>query len=299
MKIIEPVAGAIGAEVLSWDARTMTETDAARIRDLVYRHKLVVLRGQTVSEEEYIQFARVLGTPQIYFQPNYHHPDHPEIFVSTNIPKDGKKIGVSGTGKYWHTDCSFQAEPLSFTTLSPRIFPKTVRQTFYIDMENVYQRLPAHLKSFVDTHIAVHEAKWRYKVRPEDVDKSITELLNEFEKSAPPVSHPAVIVHPVTGQRILYINEGFTTRFEGMGIEECRPILQELFAFIERPEHVYRHVYEDGDLLIWDNRPLLHKSSGVPNGEKNLNYRIGVYDGLPFYAKSAPEVSHHAIATSV
>ena len=299
MKIVEPAAGVIGAEILCWDVKTMTAADAARIRDLVYRHKLVVLRGQTVSEEEYIQFARVLGTPQIYFQPNYHHPDHPEIFVSTNIPKDGKKIGVSGTGKYWHTDCSFQEEPLSFTTLSPRIFPKSVRQTFYIDMEQVYNRLPAHLKEFVDTHIAVHEAKWRYKVRPEDVDKSITELLNEFEKSAPPVSHPAVIVHPVTGRRILYINEGFTTRFEGMGLEECRPILQELFAFIERPEHVYRHTYEDGDLLIWDNRPLLHKSSGVPNGEKNLNYRIGVYDGLPFYAKPAPEVVAHEVATSV
>lgn len=289
MHVVEPVAGAIGAEVLGFDAKKINTADAARIRDLVYRHKLVVLRAQDVSEEEYIAFARVLGTPQIYFQHNYHHPDYPEIFVSTNILKDGKKIGVSGTGKYWHTDCSFQEAPLSFTTLSPRIFPKSVRQTFYIDMENVYNRLPVHLKHFVDTHTAVHEAKWRYKVRPEDVDKSITELLNEFEKSAPAVTHPAVIVHPVTGKRILYINEGFTTCFEGVGLEECRPILRELFDFIERPEHIHHHVYEDGDLLVWDNRPLLHKSSGVPNGEKNLNYRIGVYDHLPFYRQPAKE----------
>lgn len=299
MKIIEPVNGSIGAEIRDYDARRMTADDAARIRDLVYRHKLVVLRGQSVTETEYIQWARTLGRPQIYFQQNYHHPDHPEIFVSTNILKDGKKIGVSGTGKYWHTDCSFQPEPLSFTTLSPRIFPKSVRQTYYIDMEMVYQKLPAHLRQFVDSHNAVHEAKWRYKVRPEDVDKSITELLNEFEKSAPPVVHPAVIVHPVTGNRILYINEGFTTRFEGMSLEDSRPILQELFAFIERPEHIYAHIYEDGDLIVWDNRPLVHKSSGVPNGEKNLNYRIGVYDDLPFYVRPVEEATRHETLAAV
>ncbi len=299
MKLLEPAQGKIGAEITQFDVKETTAADAAKFRDLVYKHKLVVFRGQSIAEEEYLAFTKKIGTPQIYFQENYHHPKFPEIFVSSNILDDGKKIGVSGTGRYWHTDCSFQDEPLSLTSLSPRVLPNSVRQTFYIDMEQVYRNLPEHLKKIVDAHKAVHEAKWRYKVREQDIDKALTDILAEFEKTAPPATHPAVITHPVTKQPILYINEGFTTVFEGLGIEKSRVILKELFAFIDRPEHVHTHLYQEGDLLLWDNRPLIHKASPVPKGEKNMNYRIGIYDGKPFYDEmNQGELQHETAAAA-
>jgi taurine dioxygenase len=236
-----------------------------------------------MSSEQYIAFARRLGTPQIYFQDNYHHPGHPEIFVSSNVLENGKKVGVAGTGRYWHTDCAFQREPLSWTMLYPQILPQSVRETYYIDMCQVYQNLPAELKQQVDDARMLHEAKWRYKVQACDIDRAIIDILKDFEKKAPSVTHPAVIVHPVTYQRALYISEGFTTQVVGINPELSQQLLSALLAFVQRDEHIYTHTWQAGDILLWDNRVLLHKAGGCPEGESSVSHRIGVYDGLPFY----------------
>ncbi len=109
-RLIELAPDMIGAEIHGLDVTQLTpespEIDV--IRDAIYRHKLLVIRGQKLDENSYIAFTRKVGTPQIYFQSNYHHPDHPEIFVSSNIKESGRKVGVARTGNYWHTDCSFQ-----------------------------------------------------------------------------------------------------------------------------------------------------------------------------------------------
>src|SRR6185503_8462468 len=105
MKLTAPPEGQIGAEVTDTDLRTLTAEEAATLRAAVYRHKLVVFRDQTLDKDEYLAFARKLGRPQVYFQKNYHHPQYPEIFVSSNVPdENGKKVGVAGTGQYWHSD---------------------------------------------------------------------------------------------------------------------------------------------------------------------------------------------------
>lgn len=273
----------IGTEILDIDAASISEAEISRIKQLVYACKLIVFRNQNLTTEQYVEFARKIGTLQIYFQDNYHHPDYPEIFVSSNVLEDGKKIGVAGTGRYWHTDCAFQPEPLSWTMLSPQILPKSVRETYYIDMERVYQKLPADLKKYVEGRYAVQEAKWRYKVQEWDMDRAIIDILNDFEQKAPPVTHPTAIVHPVRLKPALYINEGFTTRILGLSEAENQRVLADLFAFIHQEEHIYTHVWQEGDILLWDNRNLIHKASSVPKGESSKSYRIGIYDGLPFY----------------
>src|SRR5688572_955066 len=103
--------GALGVEITGLDVEALDQAGAAELRRLVYEHKLAVLRGLELSDEAYIALARKLGRPQIYFQPNYHHPDHPEIFVSANVPIEGRKVGVAGTGRYWHTDYQFFTDP--------------------------------------------------------------------------------------------------------------------------------------------------------------------------------------------
>jgi taurine dioxygenase len=196
---------------------------------------------------------------------------------------DGKKIGVAGTGQYWHTDCAFQPEPLPLTMLYPQVLPNSIRETYYIDMQQVYRKLPADLRCYVEDQTALHEAKWRYKVQEWDIDRAMIDILNDFEKQAPPTTHPAVIVHPVHRKLALYISQGFTTKIAGLSYEDSRKILDRLFAFIEREEHIHTHSWKEGDILLWDNRTLLHKASVVPKGEPSVSYRIGIYDGLPFY----------------
>ncbi len=285
IEINEAQAGQIGAEIIGLDVKTLQAGDAElqTIRDLIYRNKLVALRGQQLSAAEYVDFTRKLGRPQVYFQTNYHHPDYPEIFVSSNVEEDGKKVGVSGTGRYWHTDCSFETKPLSWTSILPQIFPKSIRETYYIDMQKVYNTLPNELRTYVDGATCMHEGKLRYKVQASDIDRSLLELLERIHNEVPPVLHPAVIEHPVTHDKILYMNSGFTTKIVGLTYEENEKVIKALFDFIEKPEHVHTHIWEEGDMLIWDNRYLLHKASSVPKGETSKSYRIGIYDDQPFY----------------
>lgn len=272
------------------DVRTLADGDPVfqALRDGLYQHSLITLRGQDLTPAEYVAFCHKLGRPQIYFQDNYHHPDHPEIFVSSNVNKPGEKVGVAGTGRYWHTDCAFETKPLSLTAILPQIFPKTRRETFYINMAHVWASLPEHLAVQVRHAVAVHEGKMRYKIQACDIDLSLAEVLDRIHREVPPVRHPAVIQHPVTGREILYMSSGFTTQIEGLGYEENQQLLAELFAFIERPEHVFTHTWQEGDLIIWDNRMLNHKASTLPPGEKSKSYRIGIYDGLPFYQGLTP-----------
>lgn len=285
-----PRAGAspparMGLPIEGLDVARLDPAGAARLREQVYANKLVVLRGLELSDADYIALARKLGEPQIYFQPNYHHPDHPEIFVSANVPIEGRKVGVAGTGRYWHSDYQFFDEPLPLTMVAPRLIPSGNRGTAFVDMEAAYANLPADLRRFTDGTTAIHEAKWRYKVQASDIDKSITEILEEFGAQTPAVRHPTVITHPVTGRKLLYVSRGFTVGIEGLAHEEGRAALAALFAYVERPEHVHLQPWAKGDILLWDNRQVIHMSSGQLHGSPSISYRIGVYDGLPFYAE--------------
>lgn len=284
--INEAKPGKIGAEIIGLDINTLSADapELGMIRSLIYKNKLVVLRNQELDEDKYVAFTRKLGRPQVYFQPQYHHPKYPEIFVSSNVPDaNGEKVGVSGTGKYWHTDCAFEKHPLSFTSVYPLVFPKLSRETSYIDMAEVLKKLPADLKKQVEGKFFIHEGKMRYKVQASDIDKSLIELLERINAEVPPVKHPAIIQHPVTGEHILYMNSGFTTQLVGLNHEDNRRLMRELFEFIERPEHIHTHYWQEGDLIIWDNRSVIHKASGVKPGETSKMYRIGIYDDLPFY----------------
>ena len=289
MKVISPPLEQIGIQILDLDVALVTPREIEEIKQLVYDYKLVIFREQKINDNQYLEFAQKIGTPQVYPQDNYHHPEHPEIFVSSNLLKDGKKFGVRGTGRYWHTDCAFLEEPLPLTMLYPQILPESIRETYYIDMQQVYQKLPAHLKSYVDGKYLIHEGKWRYKVQEWDIDKAIIDILRDIEERFPAVRHPAVVTHPVSGAKILYASSGFTTGIEGLDYETNQKILPELFAFIERQEHIHTHVWQDGDLILWENRTLNHMASKVAPGEKSVSYRIGVDDGLPFYLSAEKE----------
>ncbi|GLS25303.1 TauD/TfdA dioxygenase family protein [Marinibactrum halimedae] len=283
--VIDSPQGEIGGEITGVDVKMLTPAseEIKIIREAIYRNKLVVIRNQPLNTKEYIAFTKLIGTPQVYFQPQYHHPDHPEIFVSTNISDNGKKVGVSGTGRYWHTDCSFEKHPLSLTSIRPVVLPNSVRGTYYMNMAKVYEALPSELREFADSAIAIHQGQLRYKVQACDIDRSLHELLEQIDREVPPVEHPAVITHPATGDKILYVNRGFTTKFKGLSFEENQEMLEAILSFSEQEKFVHLHRWEENDLIIWDNRYLNHMSVEIPPGELNKSYRIGIYDEYPFY----------------
>lgn len=290
MKIHLPEPHQIGARVEGVDVLDLSASALDELKGLVYEHRLVVFRGQRLDEERYIEFGRRLGQIEPYFQDNYHHPEHPEIFVSSNVPMNGEKVGVAATGRMWHADYSMFDRPLSFTMVYPQILPRTRRGTNYIDMARVYDALPEDLKRRVEGVSAFHEATYYYKIQPKDIDRAIAELMDEFRQLSPGAIHPLVITHPVTRQKQLYLSRGFTTRLIGIGHEEGQELLAELCDFVERDEHVRRHGWEEGDILLWDNRVLIHHASPAGPGEASRSYRISLYDELPPYLEQRPGV---------
>src|SRR5262249_29800149 len=185
----------------------------------------------------YLEFGKRIGDPMVYPDTRYHHPEYPEIFVSSNV-KD-KKMGMARSGYFWHTDLSFKTKPQALTLLYPQILP-TKRETLFIDMGEVFERLPSHLRSVVEGRTAHHDPSLRYKVEQTDVDARLDlgEILENVRKAYPAPDHPCVITHPVNKKRILYMNEGFTTAINGLPYEQSQAALAELFAFIKRDEHV-------------------------------------------------------------
>ena len=200
MRIARPESMRLGAVVTDVKVPFLTPGEVEAVKEAVYRHKLVVFRDQNPRNLEYIELARLFGSLQIYFPSNYHHPEHPEIFVSSNELHNGKKFGVSGIGQHWHSAYSFMIEPLSLTMVRPVRIPHGDRGTLYIDMERVWAEIPYSLRALVERRGAIHKAAYRYKVQDKDIDRAVTDIMEEIAREVPPVTHPAVIRHPVTDE---------------------------------------------------------------------------------------------------
>jgi taurine dioxygenase len=283
MEISPAEHGKLGAEVRGVDLTSVGDETARSLLDAVHRHALVRLKDQRMTVHQYLEFGRKLGTMMPYPDSRYHHPEYPDVFVSSNAKSRDR--GMARSGYFWHTDLSFKPKPQPLTVLFPQVLPQTRRETLFVNMANVFDALPAHLRAAVEGRTAKHDPVLRYKVGQADVDANLDlgELIAKGRQEFPAPDHPCVITHPVTKRRILYINEGFTTAINGLPYEASQAALEELLAFIRRPEHVQSHVWELGDVIIWDNRMLIHRSGGMAPGEISTIFRLGVDDQVPFY----------------
>lgn len=258
-------------------------SDIVEMKRLVYTNKVVVIEGQSLEAPALLRAASKFGSVEPYFQKNYHHPDHPEIFVSANVPLNGKKVGVSGTGRYWHCDYQFFPRPFSFVFVYPVVLPTSPRFTHFVDMAGALKRLPADLRRQVASAVAVHDPKFKYKIQASDVDKAIDEVLAEVEKLVPPLRRRAVIEHPVTGEMVLFMSPGFTRGLEGLSYDENRELMARLFDAVITDDHVTSVEWRPGDLLLWDNVSVIHKSSAasMAGDSSSVNFRVTVYDDAP------------------
>jgi taurine dioxygenase len=280
-----------GCSIFDVDAKTAAGAELAKLKDLLYKNRLIVLKDQDLDEQAYCDFAGRFGFPVPYLQTNYHHPEFPLIFVSSNIKKDGVQIGVARTGGYWHSDTSFEKEPKVITMLMPKVLPRNhARSTKFMDMAAVYAALPQATKDRLAGADFLHSGRYRYKVRPENAGMDIFELLQMIDAFAPPSRHPAVIEHPYTREKILYANRGFTMGIADGSLDESASLLREIFDLAETDRFVREVRWSMGDIIIWDNRFLSH-TSGRNSGpeEETMMHRITLRDAYPLCASQMKE----------
>lgn len=283
-----------GIEVHDFDPATASSDDLAVLRRHIYRDKIVVLKQQSLDVPGLVMLGASFGKPVAYYEPMYHHPDNEFVFVSSNKDRATGRIGVPKTGAFWHSDYQFMPEPFAVTCFYPRQLPSAGRGTYFIDMAQAYQRLDSSLRAAIEGTFALHSSRRYVKIRPEDVFRPLGEVIAEVERKTPPQRWPTVLVHPVTGEKVLYVCEAFTYALEdASGGALPDTVLPELLAASGQldPEFAHDNIfvqsYEPGDLVLWDNRTLVHRALHNPGNEATESFRVTVLDEHPLTAKEA------------
>ncbi|KUM74029.1 taurine catabolism dioxygenase [Streptomyces griseorubiginosus] len=284
----------MGATVEGFDYAAASAEDIDAIKAAVYTKKIIVLKNQDLAPRQFLELGQLFGRPETYYEPMYKHPEVEEIFVSSNVPEDGKQIGVPKTGKFWHADYQFMPDPFGLTFIYPQVIPEKNRGTYFIDMGKAYEQLPADLKKEVAGTFAQHSVRKYFKIRPTDVYRPISEIIEEVDTKTPPVVKPSAFIHPMTGETVLYISEGFTI---GMEDRDGKPLesdlLQRLFEATGQLDDTFDHpnihlqTFEKGDLLVWDNRSLIHRARHTTAPEPTVSFRVTVHDARKLYDEAA------------
>jgi taurine dioxygenase len=249
----------IGAIVTGVSLKDISDREFEMLRDLIHERSVVVIKGQELSEEDQVKFARRFGELQHVFIKDALLTNFPELFCVSNIFENGKPIGSTDAGIFWHTDGACFEKPHALSMLYsvevPHEGTKPLGDTNFIGMGAAYDALSFEMKQRIGSLRALHSLHHRYEKA-----KDASEVARQGALY-PPASHPLMVAHPVTGRRCLYLSEGYTTCVEGLPENESAALLDDLRSHVVRPEFRYSHSWAVGDLLIWDNIATLHKAT--------------------------------------
>jgi len=256
---IRKVTGNIGAQVLGVDvAQPLDEETVAAVREALNVHKALVFDDVDLDDEGQQAFARQFGDLTTA------HPTVPAVEGAPNIlPVDSER----GRANHWHTDVTFVLNPPQASTLRSITVPPYGGETLIANSAAAYRDLPEPLRALADTLWAEHTNDYDYAVPEESLDEARAAARAQFTSIKYRTVHPVVRVHPLTGERGLFIG-GFAQRIVGLSVGESRRILDLLQAYVTRPENVLRWRWSPHQLVLFDNRITQH-------------YAIDNYDGLP------------------
>ena len=249
---------ACGVEITGLDlTRPLRATQVSDVHRALGGNGILLFRNADITPEQHVAFSRHFGPLEAHVLGDFALPGRPEIFVVSNIKEDGKLKGAVYAGQYWHSDLSYMKKPSLGSLLLCREMPEIGGDTMFANMYLAYDTLSDTMKNFLGSLSAVHDYSHAYDTYFAHL-KERPPLTAEARAKTPPVEHPMVRVHPVTGRKALYVNPGFTKGIVGTPREESQPILDFLFRHSTRPEFIYRHKWQVNDLIFWDNRCVMH-----------------------------------------
>lgn len=262
----------IGCEIKGADLRNPTNGAElkAKAEELINEHHVLVFRDQDLSAEQLLAFTRLIGEIDgSHVQGEFTHPEYPDIFVISNTQREGRPFGTKMVGHHWHTDWAYKARPASYTLLYGMEVPSHPHHTRFASQRRVYEQLTEDEKADLRGRVAF------YKYEKTHSAKSWYPSLTEEQKAKTPVvSHPMLRIHPGTKKEGLYVNRADCIGVSGMSEEEGLALVNGLVERIVDPAHVYAHKWEPHDLVIWDNRILLHAATPFDmEKDRRLIYR--------------------------
>ena len=248
----------------------------AELNRAFIEHSVLVVRGQSFTPEQMLAAVQLFGDLFVQHNTRFALPECPLIHYISNQDKypDGRRY-IPGEG--YHTDHSNDRMPPKATVLHAVQLPDSGGDTQYVNMHAAYNGLPAEMRERIDPLRAVHVYQSRHSAR-----KLLGLTENAKDRVPDAVVHPLVRTHPQTGRRAIYLNPIRIDDIVGMEEAEAQALLGQLLAHATRPEYEYRHQWRPGDLVLWDNRCLLHKANGdYDMRQKRYLYRVMLTGDVP------------------
>jgi taurine dioxygenase len=249
--------------------------DFRAVWDAFFAAQVLVFRDQRLEANQYLDFARQFGRAEPHVIEQFHHPEHADILILSNVRKDGAPVGLADAGTYFHTDYSYLEVPARCTLLYSIQVPRRGGDTLFADQYAAYEGLSSSLRGSIENLVALHHYGNR-----DDLDRGsrmvASVLTEEQEKKMAWVRHPVVRTHPVTGRKALYAVSGSSFGIEGMPQDEALDLLDELKAHATQQKYQCRLEYGVGDVVIWDNASLLHSATLTDPDDPRTLWRITV-----------------------
>lgn len=252
---------AFGVEISGADLRQPQDDGTwAHIWEAFNEYSLLLFRDQPLTDDEQMRFSLRFGPLETTIKTLGREDRlHPNLVELANVDEDGrlmdwadKRMLYQSGNQLWHSDSSFKTVPAQASLLSGREVPPSGGETEFVSCRVAWEALAPEMQRRLEGKVAVHSFAYSRGL----IDPTL--LSQEVKDALPPVRQALVRANPVNGRKTVYIGS-HASHIEGMPVEEGRALLRELLALATRPEHVYRHTWRQHDLVIWDNRCMLHR----------------------------------------
>ena len=290
-----PAKAALAAEVSGIDLRGIDDATFAELHKTWLQHVMLVFRGQSLDAQDLVKLVHRFGTPVT--SSGLHKRDlkeragnelfslPPEVTVVSNVKQGDKSVGILGDGEVvWHSDFSFKERPTAARMLVAMEVPprEAGGSTFFLSCYAAYDALSPEMKKRI-SGLTIKQADivdTAMKVRPG------MSLDMDF-RSVPGPSHPIISTHPETGHNMLFLGRRHGSYVNGLSMEESEALLDQLWEHCTQPQFWYEHKWSKGDVVVWDNRAILHRRDQFDSATRRVLYAAQVEGHRPFEAPDA------------
>lgn len=273
---ITPLSSALGAQISGVDlSRDLTAEQRNTIEQALLTHQVLFLRDQPITPRQQARFAAQFGDLHIHpIYPNI--SEQPEIMVLDTALTDVRDNAI------WHTDVTFLPTPALGAVLSAKQLPAYGGDTLWASGIAAFEALSRPLQTMLDGLTATHDFTRSFPLERFGSTAEDLARWEETRRKNPPLAHPVIRTHPVSGRKALFVNEGFTTRINELEPAESEAILKWLFAHATRPEFTIRWRWQENDVAMWDNRVTQHYAVDDYRPQRRVMHRATILGDVPF-----------------
>ena len=274
-----PTGGPLGAEVVGVDLSAPLGRELAlRLRKSWLEHLVLVFRNQSLTDAQLLAVARSFGEPHVIEIAEYDRTGLlPEIDVISNVVVEGKPTGALGSGEAaWHTDMSMFDYPAAGTFLYAAEIPPSGGNTRFANMYAAYETLSAALKKKVAGRRSIHDIAYTAAGTVRAGFEAVVD-----KAKGPGAVHPVVRTHIETRRKALFLGRQGYGYVHGLSVEESDQLLEQVWQHMTKPEFIWEHAWRVGDVIVWDNRCLIHSRGAVGSGTRRVLRRVTVKGERP------------------